>query len=148
MIYLMALDRMGFLLKHAYLAYESLAAEKYDVIGATARECGVLAQVQASENPSQLELASELGVDRTTMAQLLDSLEQRGLVSRTPLPTDRRKNLVSLTKSGHDLLARDRVIRAELDREFLAPVHTAEQATFRSSLHAIVNTQRTSSRTP
>ncbi|WP_246846197.1 MarR family winged helix-turn-helix transcriptional regulator [Humibacter ginsenosidimutans] len=139
---------MGFLLKHAYLAYESLAAEKYDAIGATARECGVLAQVQATENPSQLELANELGVDRTTMAQLLDSLEQRGLVSRTPLPTDRRKNLVSLTKSGHDLLARDRVIRAELDREFLAPVHTAEQATLRSSLHAIVNTQRTSSRTP
>ncbi|MGN6128523.1 MAG: hypothetical protein ACTHON_18345, partial [Humibacter sp.] len=64
----MALDRMGFLLKHAYLAYESLASAKYEAIGATARECGVLAQMQAADNLSQLELAGQLGVDRTTMA--------------------------------------------------------------------------------
>ncbi|MFP3465603.1 MarR family winged helix-turn-helix transcriptional regulator [Leifsonia sp. SIMBA_070] len=135
----MALDRIGFLLKHAYLAYEGLAAEKYEAIGATARECGVLAQIQEVVGGSQLELAAELGVDRTTMAQLLETLEQRGLVSRVPLSTDRRKNVVSLTTDGHELLARDRSVREEMDREFLSPIDPRDRAAFRTALHAIID---------
>lgn len=143
----MTLDRIGFLLKHAYLAYQALAAEKYEELGATSRECGVLDQIRTVENLSQLELAVELGVDRTTMAQLLDTLEQRGLVSRIPLPTDRRKNLVALTKAGHDLLVRDRTIREELDRAFLSPVDAGNRAAFRTALHAIVEHHNASPRT-
>lgn len=128
---------MGFLLKHAYLAYESLAATKYESLGATARECGILAQIEALDGRSQLELAAELGVDRTTMAQLLDALERRGLISRSPSATDRRRNVVSLTEAGRALLARESAVRAEVEEEFLAGVDDEDRSSFRATLLAI-----------
>lgn len=133
----MAVDRIGFLLKHAYLAYEALAASKYEGLGATARECGILSQIHALDGLSQLELAAELGVDRTTMAQLLDGLERRGLISRTPLPTDRRRNVVALTPAGRDLLGREAAVRAEVEKEFLSVVEPHERDAFRAALRAV-----------
>lgn len=133
----MSLDRIGYLLKHAYLAYESLAILKYEALGATARECGVLVQIRALEGASQLELAAELGIDRTTMAQLLDTLERRGLISRTPLPADRRRNAVAITPAGRDLLDREEAVRAGVENEFLAPIDAGEREAFRAALHAL-----------
>jgi DNA-binding MarR family transcriptional regulator len=43
------------------------------------------------------ELAVELGLDSTTVTRHLDELESRGLIARTPDPTDRRAVLVRLT---------------------------------------------------
>lgn len=140
----MALDRIGFLLKHAYLAYEALAASRYESLGATARECGILGHVQALDGPSQLELATELGVDRTTMAQLLDTLERRDLISRAPLPVDRRRNEVSLTELGRELLDREATVRSDVEREFLSALDSDAQSVFRAALLAINDQARAS----
>jgi DNA-binding MarR family transcriptional regulator len=46
------------------------------------------------------------------MTHRLDRLEQRGLVSRTPSPKDRRQVMVSLTAAGHTLADQTVSIRA------------------------------------
>ncbi|MGI9005085.1 MAG: MarR family winged helix-turn-helix transcriptional regulator [Streptosporangiaceae bacterium] len=50
-------------------------------------------------------LAASEGVSQPSMTQLVQRLEQRGLVSRTSDPADGRVALVSLTKQGRAALA-------------------------------------------
>ena len=51
-------------------------------------------------------LSRYLMVHPTTVTQLVDHLETRGLVRREPHPTDRRTTLAVLTKDGRALLRR------------------------------------------
>jgi len=46
------------------------------------------------------ELANEMGTDAPATTVLVDALEDRGLVKRTPHPTDRRAKQVSITAAG------------------------------------------------
>ena len=50
-------------------------------------------------------LATELGLDRTSVVELVDDLVRRGLVSRSKDPADRRRVLVSMTTAGEQWLA-------------------------------------------
>ena len=50
------------------------------------------------------ELADDMGVDAPATTVLIDALEKRGLVKRTPHPTDRRAKQVSLTPAGRRML--------------------------------------------
>lgn len=51
-------------------------------------------------------LARYLMVHQTTVTQLVDQCERRGLVERRPHPTDRRTTLAVLTRDGRTLLRR------------------------------------------
>ena len=51
-------------------------------------------------------LARYLMVHQTTVTQMVDQCEQRGLVQRRPHPTDRRTTLAVLTRGGRTLLRR------------------------------------------
>jgi DNA-binding MarR family transcriptional regulator len=46
------------------------------------------------------ELAEQLAADRPYATLIVDGLEERGLVQRTPHPEDRRAKLVQLTAAG------------------------------------------------
>jgi DNA-binding MarR family transcriptional regulator len=69
---------------------------------------------------SQVELAKRLRVDRTTMVEIIDGLEQRGFAERTLNPEDRRRYLVSVTKSGAQVHRRASAAADELQRSLLA----------------------------
>ncbi|MBA5745380.1 MarR family transcriptional regulator, partial [Escherichia coli] len=48
----------------------------------------------------QTSLCAEVGVDRTTMADVLRRLEERGLVKREPSPLDGRQKLATISAKG------------------------------------------------
>lgn len=52
------------------------------------------------------ELASELVTDKPYMTQIVDALEERGLVVRTVDERDRRCRIASLTESGREVALR------------------------------------------
>lgn len=64
----------------------------------------VLAAAARDEHGSQLALAHHLGVDRTVMTYLLDSLAEAGLIERRPDPADRRARKIVATARGRALL--------------------------------------------
>lgn len=64
----------------------------------------VLAAAARDEHGSQLALAQHLGIDRTVMTYLLDSLAEAGLVERRPDPADRRARRIVATARGRSLL--------------------------------------------
>src|SRR3954471_15696280 len=61
---------------------------------------GVLAHVGAAEGTSQTELAAALSLTQGNMCQLLDKLEQAGLLLRRPVG---RTNHLYLTEQGQRL---------------------------------------------
>src|SRR6266487_1647574 len=60
----------------------------------------VLAAAASGCANNQLEVARRLGVDRSVMVGLLDSIEHAGLVTRKPNPTDRHERAIAVTPSG------------------------------------------------
>jgi DNA-binding MarR family transcriptional regulator len=66
----------------------------------------LLMTLQLSETGTRLisNLARNLLVHATTATLATDRLEARGLLKRTPHPTDRRATLVSITDSGRALV--------------------------------------------
>jgi DNA-binding MarR family transcriptional regulator len=79
--------------------------------------------------PSMQTLARWLNLDKSSLTGLVDRAERRGLVARTPSPTDRRAVLVSLTPAGRALAAH---VGAQYEADvahLLTPLSTAERKT-------------------
>ncbi|TQF01689.1 MarR family transcriptional regulator [Kitasatospora acidiphila] len=118
--------RLGYLLKHAHLRYAETSAEALAPLGLNGRELAALAVLAEDVPLSQLEAAGRLGVDRTTMVALVDTLEAKGLAERRRSPLDRRKNVVQLTEQGRTLLNDAEHVRLAAERRFLAPLPEEE----------------------
>jgi DNA-binding MarR family transcriptional regulator len=118
--------RLGYLLKHAQRRLAEQSAVALAPFGIDGHELAVLVVLAAGEPLSQADAAGRLGVDRTTMVALIDTLEDRGLVERRRSREDRRKNIVELTAAGHDCLDRAERARLETERRFLAPLGATE----------------------
>ncbi|MBD3167630.1 MarR family transcriptional regulator [bacterium] len=74
------------------------------------------------EPVSMKQLAESMLKSPAGMTQNIDALEERGLVRRTPSPTDRRVNLIEVTKDGFELLERVNRHYIEKVREFMEPM--------------------------
>ena len=129
---------MGYLLKHAQLLMAGLNAKALAPYGIDARELGVLLVLADREPTSQQQAAQRLGIDRTTMVAMLDTLEGKGLVSRHPDADDRRRNVVELTDAGKDTLRRAAKASDDAERQFLAPLSAQAAQQLRDSLQALV----------
>jgi len=57
----------------------------------------------AHDRLSQNQIGRELGVSRTNITNLMDGLEEEGLIRRVVNPDDRRSNYVELTLEGERL---------------------------------------------
>lgn len=68
---------------------------------------------------SPTAIGERLIVTRATVTGVVDSLERRGYVERTPHPQDRRSLLIQLTPTGLDVLAQVRHIVHEREREWM-----------------------------
>ena len=94
----------------------------------------VLSELARHAAPSQLVLARWIRYDKTRLIALIDGLGERGLISRTPDPADRRAHTIALTDHGVAVhaAARERVRAMEAD--LLAPFADRERALLRSIL--------------
>ncbi|MDN5896880.1 MAG: MarR family winged helix-turn-helix transcriptional regulator [Nocardioides sp.] len=68
--------------------------------GFNLREYWVLTYLVDGDAASQAELGEIIGVDRSDMVRLVDSLEKRKLAKRDKDPNDRRRQIISVTKKG------------------------------------------------
>lgn len=129
-------DRLGYLLKHVLAQLTDEQAKALAPYGLNGRDLAVLSAVVAGEPLSQLEVASRLRVDRTSIGDLLDSLEERGLVERRRSPEDRRRNVVVLTAKGESTFEEAERVRLKVEREFLVSLPDADR--FREDLRLLL----------
>lgn len=67
--------------------------------GLSTREWGALHLIH-DQPQSQQAVADAMGIDRTQMMHLADSLEKKSCLKRTSDPDDRRKHLLKITPKG------------------------------------------------
>ncbi len=91
---------LGYSLRRAQLrAFQDFAATMapFDI---SPGQLGVLLLIDANPGMNQSALARAMGLDRSTIVAVIDRLEGRGLISRRPVPEDRRSYALVLTDTG------------------------------------------------
>jgi DNA-binding MarR family transcriptional regulator len=130
-------ERLGFLLKHAYLAYQAIQGPALTPLELDGRLLAVLTVIESTGPALQQRLSERLGVDRTTMVALVDVLERRRFVERRRDPIDRRGYRVSITRRGAKALGQAHEAVRGVEQEFLDRLTADEQRQFRSLLSRV-----------
>jgi DNA-binding MarR family transcriptional regulator len=130
-------ERLGYLFKKVQLELAGLHEELLAPSGISAGELALLMLIEAREPESQQQLARRLGIDRTTMVGLIDTLEASELVARRPDPEDRRRNVIELTTAGRRTLRTATHASDRAEQRLLAALDQTEAAQLRNLLRRI-----------
>jgi DNA-binding MarR family transcriptional regulator len=142
------MDRPGFLIRRLHQIHLSFFAEECAGFDTTPLQSSVLIVALKKPRLEQARLAEAVGVDRATLAEVLARLEDRGLVSRTSSPGDRRLKRVSVTKAGADLARAMAEATARAHARVLAPLPESERAAFMARLRDLVDANNAIRRAP
>jgi DNA-binding MarR family transcriptional regulator len=89
-------------------------------------EAVALSRISDAGSMRVTELADQLGVACSTAGRHAANLEQGGLVSRSPDPSDRRVTVVTATDDGIELIERLRIVQRGLLAEALSKWSTED----------------------
>nr|WP_311931751.1 MarR family transcriptional regulator [Microbispora sp. H11081] len=98
----------------------------------TATQLGTLVAVERHTAMTPGELAEHEKVQPPSMTRVIAKLEARGLLERSPHPTDRRQVMVSVTPLGAELLNEERRTREAWLAQRLKELTPEERATLRA----------------
>jgi DNA-binding MarR family transcriptional regulator len=99
----------------------------------------VLAIADHLEGASQTKLCEISGVDRSTLADMVRRLVQRGFLTRRRTREDARTYAVRITEQGKSLLEQVLPITHQVDRELLQGLSPSERETFKVLLHKVLS---------
>ncbi|MFC4061294.1 MarR family winged helix-turn-helix transcriptional regulator [Planomonospora corallina] len=99
-----------------------LVGDGFSSAGARGYHYRLLATLEDSGPASQAVLGRRSGIHLSDMVATVSELADRGLVERAPDPSDRRRNVISLTPAGSRQLRRLEERLAECQDELLAPL--------------------------
>src|SRR3954453_5669117 len=97
----------------------------------TFSQLSALTSLQLAGALTPRELADVERVQPPTMTKIVGKLEERGLVARTPHPTDRRQVILAATEQGRAVYAQFERVRDEWLAQRLATLTPDERETLR-----------------
>lgn len=98
------LSRPGFLIRRLHQIHCALFAEETADTGITPVQYSLLSTLKEHGELDQNSLAHFIGLERTSVAEVLPRLETRSLIVRRRSEEDGRVRLVKLTDQGEDLV--------------------------------------------
>ena len=99
----------------------------------------VLCALENNEGVSQTALVEMTGIDRSTLAEMVRRMLERGLLSRERTETDARANAVAITANGRKALRAARSVADRAERLLLESLPPSERSKFIKSLTAIAS---------
>ena len=119
--------RPGFLLSRVGTAVQAGFKEVLGRWGIRPMHFLLLVVLGGVPGASQQELGRALAVDSGNMVALIDRLEELGYVQRSRHGGDRRRYVVTLTRSGRSTLTEATAAVDAFDSEFLGPLTRSER---------------------
>lgn len=120
-----------YLMKQVESAVRAHLDELLRPSGVTALQYTALTVLERHPDFTSAQLARHSFVTAQTMADMVTTLEGRGLVERHRDPADRRRLVLALTKEGRALLRRSRSEVAELEAKMLSGVSASAARSLR-----------------
>ncbi len=128
---------LGWLLGQANHAFGSEIAVALEPLGLGSRGFCVLSSALDCEL-TQTQLATMIGLDKTTMVVTVDELERLGLAERIASSTDRRARVIKVTAAGRRKVAQGQAIVDAVQDEVLEALAPRERKAFVDGLTKLV----------
>ncbi|MEO0467797.1 MAG: MarR family transcriptional regulator [Pseudomonadota bacterium] len=132
-------DSLSHLLHRAQQMAATQSASALRTAGVTLRQFSVLAAASQEDQPSQSRLVELTGIDRSTLADMLQRMEQSGLIERTKSAEDGRAKSVSLTESGTEALSVAAPAVREADLVLINMLAKNRRASFMDLLNTLID---------
>ena len=118
---------LGYLVSEVAKLLKRRFEEEARVHGITLPQWRALAELSMNQGMSQVELAGCIDTDPMTLSGILDRLEKRGLIERSPDPNDSRAKRSVATPAGQQLVAEVRRVGFTLYEHALHGLSTADR---------------------
>lgn len=125
-----------YVMKQVELAVRARLDDIVRPAGISALQYTALTVLERHPDLSSAQLARNSFVTAQSMADMIVTLQERGLIERHRDPDDRRRLVLALTSDGKKLLNRYRPKVAALEEEMLAPLSARQASELRRSLAA------------
>jgi DNA-binding MarR family transcriptional regulator len=122
-------DMPGHLIRRAQQISTALFAEECAGFDLTAVQFAALAAIKANPEVDATRLSALIAFDRSTIGGVLERLEAKGWVRRSPSRADKRVKLLRLTLDGERLLRRVEPAVRRVQQRLLEPLAPADRAT-------------------
>jgi DNA-binding MarR family transcriptional regulator len=122
--------RPGFLVRRLHQIGDALFFVACQSKNITPVQYGVLTALSMSPWLDQKAVGRELALDRTTTAEVLKRLEEKGLIERQVNPDDRRSRLSVITKLGLKTMRTLHDSMQHSQDQLIAPLSDEDRATF------------------
>lgn len=128
------------LLHRAGQCADDLFSAEIDSAQLTPRQYIVLKSAADAGEASQTALVDATGIDRSTVADIVRRLVERGLLQRERTKHDARMYAVTLTAAGKEALNQTDPTRQACENRLLEAVPSKDRDAFLRSLHHIIKT--------
>lgn len=141
-------SRPGHLIRRAQQIAVSIFHEECGAFGITPVQYSILRLLDSHEGLDQVTLANHAAIDRSTMANIAERLEEKAWIKRVQSLEDKRQKLLYLTAVGKKLLEDVEKFVDITQQRILAPLTASESAEFLRLLEKLVDFNNEVSRAP
>lgn len=144
-----SLDRQpGHAIRRLHQIAVGIFHQEAQSLGITPVQYAILQMVFNQPGTDQRTLASNIALDTSTTAGVVDRLEARKLLVRNTSPDDRRVRVLTLTQEGEQLLAEAIRCMEKAQELILAPLDAVQRDQFMQLLSLLVTENNALSRAP
>ncbi len=118
------------LLRRCYQYHGDLFQRETGARDLTKQQFMLLSALEHNDGASQTDLVEITGIDRSTLAEMVRRMRDRGLLMRERTEDDMRANAVNITFTGRKAVKAARAAAEKADRGLLDPLPAAERARF------------------
>lgn len=105
----------------------------------TKQQFTVLAAVEQNEGISQTDLVGLTGIDRSTLAEMIRRMIDKGLLDRERTESDQRANAVRIAAAGKKALRGARTANERVERTLLASLPAGDRTRFLKMLATVAS---------
>lgn len=127
-------ENPGFLLAQSARIMRDKLSGALSSTGLSLQQLTLLRLLASAESMNQQELGSACNLDKTTITELIDTLEQAGFAKRRVNRADRRAKKITLTPAGKRVLGKATKLAAQAEEDFLRLFSEREWSTVRRCL--------------